>query len=61
MIFNSFIFWAFFAIVLVVYWRLPHRQQNWFLMLASYVFYGYWDWRYLFLLWTSPIPSGASC
>jgi alginate O-acetyltransferase complex protein AlgI len=55
MIFNSFIFWAFFATVLVVYWRLPHRQQNWFLILASYVFYGYWDWRYLFLLWTSTI------
>jgi alginate O-acetyltransferase complex protein AlgI len=55
MIFNSFIFWAFFAFVLVVYWRLPHRQQNWFLILASYVFYGYWDWRYLFLLWTSTV------
>ena len=55
MIFNSFIFWAFFATVLVVYWRLPHRQQNLFLILASYVFYGYWDWRYLFLLWTSTL------
>jgi D-alanyl-lipoteichoic acid acyltransferase DltB (MBOAT superfamily) len=55
MIFNSFIFWAFFAFVVVVYWRLPHRQQNWFLLVASYTFYGYWDWRYLFLLWTSTL------
>ncbi len=55
MIFNSFIFWAFFAVVLAAYWRLPHRQQNWFLLMASYVFYGYWDWRYLFLLWASTL------
>lgn len=55
MIFNSFIFWAFFAVVLAAYWRLPHRQQNWLLLVASYVFYGYWDWRYLFLLWASTI------
>ena len=28
MIFNSFIFWAFFAAVVTVYWRLPQRGQN---------------------------------
>ena len=50
MIFNSFVFWVFFAAVLVLYWRLPHRQQNLLLLVASYVFYGYWDWRFLGLL-----------
>jgi D-alanyl-lipoteichoic acid acyltransferase DltB (MBOAT superfamily) len=55
MIFNSFIFWAFFAVVLALYWRLPLRGQNHLLLLASYVFYGYWDWRYLGLLGASTI------
>ena len=55
MIFNSFIFWAFFATVLLLYWRLPLRGQNRLLLVASYIFYGYWDWRYLGLLAASTI------
>ncbi|MBL8269748.1 MBOAT family O-acyltransferase [Steroidobacter sp.] len=55
MIFNSFIFWAFFALVLLLYWRLPPAGQNRLLLLASYVFYGYWDWRYLGLIATSTL------
>jgi alginate O-acetyltransferase complex protein AlgI len=55
MIFNSFIFWAFFALVVTVYWRLPHRGQNLLLLVASYVFYGYWDWRFLGLLFASTV------
>jgi alginate O-acetyltransferase complex protein AlgI len=55
MIFNSFIFWAFFATVLLLYWRLPLRGQNHLLLVASYIFYGYWDWRYLGLLAASTI------
>src|SRR5512138_26593 len=55
MIFNSFVFWAFFAGVLFLYWRLPHRGQNLMLLVASYVFYGYWDWRYLGLLAASTL------
>lgn len=50
MLFNSWTFWLFFAIVLPVYWRLPHRAQNLFLVVASYVFYGWWDWRFLLLI-----------
>ena len=38
---------------LVVYWALPHRPQNRFLLVASYVFYGAWDWRFLSLIWLS--------
>ena len=55
MIFNSFIFWAFFAVVVAVYWRLPQRGQNLLLLVASYVFYGYWDWRFLGLLFASTL------
>ena len=53
MLFNSYLFWAFLAIVLVVYRLLPHRGQNVWLLLASYVFYGLWDWRFLTLIWLS--------
>ena len=51
MVFNSLIFLAFLAIVLPVYYRLNHRAQNWFLLFASYFFYGWWDPRFLGLLW----------
>jgi hypothetical protein len=50
MLFNSFIFFAFLAIVLALYRRLEHRGQNRMLLVASYVFYGYWDWRFLSLI-----------
>ena len=50
MLFNSFIFWAFFALVILLYWRLDHKRQNILLLVASYVFYGYWDWRFLSLI-----------
>ncbi len=46
-------FGVFFAVVLAVYFLLDHRRQNWFLLLASYVFYGWWDWRFLGLLFFS--------
>jgi D-alanyl-lipoteichoic acid acyltransferase DltB (MBOAT superfamily) len=50
MLFNSYIFWAFFACVFVLYRLLPHRGQNYLLLAASYIFYGYWDWRFLFVM-----------
>jgi alginate O-acetyltransferase complex protein AlgI len=40
-IFHSLDFVVFFAVVLILYWRLPHRGQNVLLLVASYVFYGY--------------------
>src|SRR5205823_14768614 len=36
--------------VVFLYWRLNHRAQNVFLLLASYFFYGWWDWRFLALM-----------
>ena len=49
-IFNSLTFLVFFGIVLLLYFRLGHRGQNWMLIIASYVFYGWWDYRFLGLL-----------
>ena len=43
-------------IVLIVYYLLPHRGQNAFLVLASCVFYASWDWRFLLpLLFTTSL------
>lgn len=53
MLFNSLEFVVFFPIVFLVYWYILKnnlRQQNIFLLVASYFFYGCWDWRFLFLL-----------
>lgn len=55
MLFNSVAFAVFLAIVLPLYYVLDHRWQNRMLLVASYVFYGWWDWRFLFLLWFSTI------
>lgn len=41
MSFHSLDFVAFVLLVTVLYWRLPHGGQNWFLLGASYVFYGW--------------------
>ncbi len=50
MLFNSLEFLVFLPVVLAVYYALPHRQQNIFLVLASCFFYASWDWRFLFPL-----------
>lgn len=55
MLFNSFTFAVFFPLVLLLYWILPFRLQNLMLLAASYVFYGYWDWRFLSLIALSTI------
>lgn len=55
MLFNSLVFVAFISIVLLVYPRLQRKEQNVFLLIASYIFYGYWDWRFNFLLFASTI------
>jgi alginate O-acetyltransferase complex protein AlgI len=53
MLFNSVSFLIFLPIVFLLYWSLAKndvRKQNLLLLLASYVFYAWWDWRFLFLL-----------
>jgi D-alanyl-lipoteichoic acid acyltransferase DltB (MBOAT superfamily) len=54
-LFNSTQFLVFLAIVLPLYYALAHRWQNVMLLVASYVFYGCWDWRFLSLLAISTI------
>src|SRR5882762_4213623 len=51
MLFNSFIFFIFLGIVLPVFYLLRTKEsKNLFLLLVSYFFYGYWDWRFCLLL-----------
>ena len=50
MLFNSLTFPIFLLIVLGLYYCLAHRWQNILLLIASYVFYAWWDWRFLGLL-----------
>src|SRR5271167_458995 len=55
MLFNTFHFAYFFAILFPLYWALPHRPQNWLLLAASYYFYACWDPRFLALLVLSTV------
>ena len=50
MLFDSPAYFLFLIPVVLVYWSLSHRAQNIFLLLASYFFYGWWDWRFLALM-----------
>jgi alginate O-acetyltransferase complex protein AlgI len=50
MLFNSLEFFGFLAVVYVAYRILPFRWQNRMLLVAGYVFYGWWDVRFLFLI-----------
>ena len=47
---NSFSFLLFFAVVYGLYLTLPHRRQNALLLIASYCFYCFWDYRFLVLI-----------
>ncbi len=58
MIFNSLEFPIFFGIVFALYWFVLNKNrnvQNILLIAASYVFYGWWDWRFLSLIILSSI------
>lgn len=59
MLFNSIEFAFFLPIVFLIYWAIGYakigdmlklRLQNAFVVIASYVFYGWWDWRFLLLI-----------
>jgi len=55
MLFNTWEFATFFLIVFGLYHCLAVRWQNVLLVAASYVFYGWWDWRFLSLLLLSTV------
>ena len=54
--FNSFLYIAFLLTILLLYWNLRRvRWQNVLLLVASYIFYGSWDWRFLSLILISTL------
>lgn len=53
MLFNSLEFSVFLPVVFILHWFAANRSketQNLFLLVASYFFYGWWDWRFLILI-----------
>lgn len=56
--FNSLDFALFLPLVFILYWLFANRWLSWqntLLLISSYVFYAFWDWRFLFLLATSTL------
>lgn len=69
MLFNSIEYLFFLPIVFLIYWAIGYarindslklRLQNAFVVIASYVFYGWWDWRFLILIAFTSLCSYAS-
>ena len=70
MLFNSFEYLIFLPIVFLLYWfvfdyalsKYKHQLllQNLFIIIASYVFYGWWDWRFLLLIAITTLLSFLS-
>lgn len=62
MLFNSFTFMLFLPVVFLLYWFVFKRLrwQNLLILVASYVFYGWWDWRFLILIVITSASSFAS-
>jgi alginate O-acetyltransferase complex protein AlgI len=58
MLFNSSIFLAFFLIFFFLYWFATGnnlKKQNILILIGSYIFYGWWDWRFVLLLMLSTL------
>ncbi len=59
MLFNTWAYAAFLPVVVVLHWIIPKRFRNGLLLIASYVFYGSWDVRFLLLLFLSTMVDFA--
>ena len=58
MLFNSYTFFFFLIVVFLLYWGIGARRmraQNVLILVASYVFYGWWDYRFLSLIFISSV------
>jgi alginate O-acetyltransferase complex protein AlgI len=58
MLFNSIEYAIFLPIIFIGYWFITNKNlvfQNALLLIASYVFYSFWDWRFLLLLFGSTV------
>ena len=69
MLFNSIEYALFLPIVFAIYWIIGYlhigdalklKLQNTFVLIASYVFYGWWDWRFLLLIAFTSLCSWGS-
>ncbi len=62
MIFNSFAYLLFLPAVFLIYWLVCRNRnsRNWFIVGASWFFYGWWSWKFLSLLILSTVCSFAS-
>lgn len=63
MLFNSFEFAIFLPIVFLIYWfalKKHLKAQNLFIVAVSYLFYGWWDWRFLLLIAFTSVCSYLS-
>ncbi len=63
MLFNSLDFFIFLPIVFFLYWGIFQKNlkyQNAFIVLASYVFYGWWNWHFLVLIALTSFCSWGS-
>lgn len=62
MLFNSWVFVVFWICFFFLYWFVFSKTiklQNALIAIASFLFYGWWDWRFLLLLWLSLIVDFA--
>jgi len=58
MLFNSIAFAVFLPVVFILYWfvfQKSIRLRNFFLLVVSYIFYGWWDYRFLSLIFISSL------
>ena len=63
MVFNSIEFAIFLPLVFALYWFVFYKSvkvQNLFIVVVSYIFYGWWDWRFLFLIAFTSLCSWVS-
>ena len=62
MLFNSIDFLFFLPIVFLLYWFVFNKNQwqNLLVVTASYIFYGWWDWRFLILIFITSLISFLS-
>ena len=62
MLFNTIDFAIFLPIVFILYWFVTNKNlklQNLLIVVASYIFYGWWDWRFLSLILFSTVVDYA--
>ena len=62
MLFNSIDFLIFLPVVFLLYWFAckSKKSKNLLIVIVSYIFYGWWDWRFLFLIALTSLCSFSS-